>query len=206
MTDPSHCGLQRSQMHADPIQQFLDWFDQAKETEISLPNAMTLATVGKQGQPSARMVLLKGVDHRGFVFFTHYESRKALELKDHSRAALVFYWPGLARQVRIEGAVEKIEPHESDEYFAKRPRGHQIEAHASPQSKVVKDSILLKNLYEQTENKFAGHKIPRPLNWGGYRVNPDRIEFWQEGVNRLHDRIQYERHNSGEWLLERLAP
>jgi pyridoxamine 5'-phosphate oxidase len=193
-------------MDANPIQQFLDWFDQARKTEPSLPNAMTLATSGEQGQPSARMVLLKGVDQRGFVFFTHYESRKAFELKHNSRAALVFYWPGLARQVRVEGAVEIIEPNESDEYFATRPRGHQIEAHASPQSQIVKDLNFLEDLFDQTEKNFTGDEISRPLNWGGYRVCPECIEFWQEGVNRLHDRIRYQRVNDDEWKLERLAP
>ena len=191
---------------ADPIKQFARWFQDAEQAEIPMPNAMTLATSSRQGKPSARIVLLKGVDERGFVFFTNYEGRKAHDLKENPFAALVFYWRPLSRQVRIEGAVEQLGAAESDAYFASRPRGHQIEAHASAQSQVIEGRAFLEEQFEEISQKFAGLDVPRPLYWGGYRVAPQLLEFWQEGESRLHDRLRYRRDNDDHWVIERLAP
>jgi len=193
-------------MNPDPIKQFVRWFREAELTEVPLANAMTLATSSRQGKPSARIVLLKAVDERGLVFFTSYASRKAHDLLENPLAALVFNWLPISRQVRIEGSVEPLEPGESDEYFASRPRGHQIEAHASPQSQVIKDRGFLDEQFNEVARKFANQTVPRPGNWGGYRVVPAAIEFWQEGESRLHDRLRYQRDNSGIWVIERLAP
>jgi len=190
----------------DPIQQFQHWLRDAEQTDIAQPNAMTVATSNQQGKPAARIVLLRGVDDRGFVFFTNYESRKGQDLSENPHATLMFYWPVLSRQVRIEGRVEKVEPGESDQYFANRPRGHQIEAHASAQSQVIKDRLFLDQKFKQISHKFAGQKVPRPLHWGGYRVIPELVEFWQEGENRLHDRLRYHRNNLENWEIERLSP
>ncbi len=193
-------------MDPDPIRQFVRWFQDAEHAEIPLPNAMTLATSSRQGKPAARMVLLKGVDERGFVFYTNYESRKAQDLRVNPFAALVFCWLPLSRQVRIEGAVEPVERGESDLYFASRPRGHQIEAHASSQSQVIEDRLFLEQQFKDVAEKFAGQSVPRPPHWGGFRVVPEMLEFWQEGDNRLHDRLRYRRDNAGLWVIERLAP
>jgi len=206
MNDGQKTPLLHGGMDPDPIRQFVRWFQEAERAEIPLPNAMALATSGRQGKPSARMVLLKGVDERGFVFYTNYESRKAHDLRENPLAALVFCWLPLSRQVRVEGTVEPLEPFESDVYFASRPRGHQIEAHASPQSQVVQDRLLLEKQFEGVAQKFAGQVVPRPPHWGGYRVVPELLEFWQEGENRLHDRLRYRRDQAGHWLIERLAP
>lgn len=191
---------------ANPIKQFAQWFQEAEQAEIPMPNTMTLATSNCQGKPSARIVLLKGVDERGFVFFTNYEGRKAHDLQENPFAALVFHWQQLSRQVRIEGAVEQLGAAESDAYFASRPRGHQIEAHASAQSQVIEDRASLDQKFEEMAQKFAGQDVPRPLHWGGYRVVPDVLEFWQEGENRLHDRLSYRRDDAGLWVMELLAP
>ena len=193
-------------MDADPIKQFGRWFQDAEQAEIVQSNAMTLATSSRQGKPSARMVLLKEVDERGFVFFTNYESRKAQELQENPFAALVFSWLSLSRQVRVEGAVEPLGANESDVYFASRPRGHQIEAHASSQSQVIKDRLFLEQQFQDVTRKFEGQGVPRPLHWGGYRVVPELLEFWQEGGNRLHDRLRYRRYHADCWVIERLAP
>jgi len=198
--------LQPGTMDADPIKQFVRWFQEAEQVEVPLPNAMTLATSSRQNKPSARVVLLKSVDERGFVFFTNYESRKAQDLMENPLAALVFSWLHLARQVRVEGSVEPLDSSESDEYFASRPRGHQIEAHASPQSQVVKNRSFLEQQFEDVARTFEAQVVPRPLHWGGYRVVPEMVEFWQEGESRLHDRLRYRRDNSGDWVIERLAP
>jgi pyridoxamine 5'-phosphate oxidase len=152
------------------------------------------------------MVLLKGVDERGFVFFTNYESRKAQDLRENPFAALVFNWLPLSRQVRVEGTVEPLGADESDVYFASRPRGHQIEAHASPQSQVIEDRAFLDKQFKDVAQKFAGQDVPRPMHWGGYRVVPELLEFWQEGESRLHDRLRYRRDNTDHWVIERLAP
>ena len=191
---------------AYPIKQFARWFQDAEQAEIPMPNAMTLATSSRQGKPSARIVLLKGVDERGFVFFTNYEGRKAHDLQENPFAALVFYWRPLSRQVRIEGAVEQLCDAESDAYFASRPRGHQIEAHASAQSQVIEGRAFLEEQFEEMAQKFAGQDVPRPLHWGGYRVVPEALEFWQEGENRLHERLRYRRDDADLWVMELLAP
>jgi len=167
---------------------------------------MTLATASRAGKPSARMVLLKEVDARGFVFYTNYQGRKARELKENPFASLVFYWQPLSRQVRVEGAVERVAADESDRYFASRPRGHQLEAHASSQSQVIKDRGFLEEQFKTFTQMFAGQEIPRPAHWGGYRLLPETLEFWQEGEHRLHDRLRYRRVEDDQWVIERLAP
>lgn len=198
--------LLRGSMDPDPIRQFVRWLHDAEQAELPLPNAMTLATASRQGRPSARMVLLKEVDERGFVFYTNYESRKAQDLGANPFAALVFCWLPLSRQVRVEGVVELMESSASDLYFAGRPRGHKIEAHASPQSRVIEDRLFLEQEFKEATKKFPGQVVPRPPHWGGYRIRPDTLEFWQEGENRLHDRLRYRRDQAGTWLIERLAP
>jgi pyridoxamine 5'-phosphate oxidase len=188
----------------DPVKQFSIWMDQALVSEIVEPTAMTLATVGADGKPSARMVLLKGFDEKGFVFFTNYESRKGHEIAKNHRAALVIYWKELERQVRIEGVVLKTSGQESDEYFYSRPVESQVNAIISPQSAVIPDRNHLEVLRDTyLKNNPASHK--RPAHWGGFQVIADVIEFWQGRPNRLHDRIRYAR-KGGEWNIERLAP
>ena len=198
--------LQRGSMEPDPFRQFARWLHDAEQAELPLPNAMTLATSNRQGKPSARMVLLKGVDERGFAFFTNQESHKAQQLRENPFAALVFYWQPLSRQVRIEGIVKMLGASEADAYFASRPRGHQIEAHASPQSQVIKDRLSLEKQFADVAQTFEGQGVPRPLHWGGYRVVPELLEFWQEGQHRLHDRLRYRRDHADNWVIERLAP
>ena len=206
MYDAQNAPLLLDSMDPDPIKQFERWFEEAEQTESSLPNAMTLATASRQGKPSARMVLLKEVDERGFVFYTNYDGRKAHDLKENPFAALVFHWLSLSRQVRVEGSVEMVEPGESDRYFASRPKGHQIEAHASSQSQVIKDRAFLQQQFKNVTEAYAGLEVPRPLHWGGYRVIPEIVEFWQEGASRLHDRLRYRRGGPDNWVIERLAP
>ena len=166
---------------------------------------MTLATANEDGQPSARIVLLKGFDDRGFVFYTNYHSRKGKELSENSRACLLFYWPAVARQVRIEGTVEKVTAEESDRYFSSRPLGSRIGAWASDQSQPVTNREELEKRFAEYSEKF-GEQVPRPPHWGGYRVKPSTIEFWQGRDNRLHDRLLYRLQDNGSWLIERLAP
>ena len=197
---------ENQQLDPDPFKQFTRWFADAEQAELPLHNAMTLATASRAGKPSARMVLLKEVDARGFVFYTNYQGRKARELKENPFAALVFYWQPLSRQVRVEGAVERVAADESDRYFASRPRGHQLEAHASSQSQVIKDRGFLEEQFKTFTQMFAGQEIPRPAHWGGYRLIPDTLEFWQEGEHRLHDRLRYRRIDHYQWVIERLAP
>lgn len=206
MYDAQNAPLLLDSMDPDPIKQFERWFEEAEQTESSLPNAMTLATASRQGKPSARMVLLKEVDERGFVFYTNYDGRKAHDLKENPFAALVFHWLSLSRQVRVEGFVEMVEPGESDRYFASRPKGHQIEAHASSQSQVIKDRAFLQQQFKNVTEAYAGLEVPRPLHWGGYRMIPEIVEFWQEGASRLHDRLRYRRGGPDNWVIERLAP
>jgi len=197
---------QPGRMKADPISQFRDWLQEAEQSKVPEPEAMTLATAGRKGRPSARIVLLRGVDDRGFVFFTNYESRKAQELKANPAAALVFSWPPLARQVRIEGRIEPLEEGASDAYFAIRPRSHQLSAHASPQSQVIPNREFLDQRFVESTRRFAGQEVPRPRYWGGFRLVPDLLEFWEEGEHRLHDRLRYRRKPGGDWVIERLAP
>ena len=206
MQDRPKTPLLSGSMDADPIKQFARWLQAAEQADLPLPNAMTLATASRHGKPSARMVLLKEVDARGFVFYTNYEGRKAHELKENPIAALVFYWLPLSRQVRVEGTVEEVAAGESDQYFASRPRGHQIEAHASEQSQVVKNRAFLEQRFVAMAAQFAGQEVPRPPHWGGYRLVPEALEFWQEGEHRLHDRLRYRRDHAGRWVIERLAP
>lgn len=189
----------------DPIKQFRAWFDEAVRGELPMLNAMTLATVSTSGQPSARMVLLKGLDERGFVFYTDYQSRKAQELAVNPRAALLFYWIELEREVRIEGGIEKTTITESDEYFGSRPLGSRLAAIASTQSAVLTDRHILEQRYAEIA-KHYGDAPPRPANWGGYRLLPDAVEFWQGRPNRLHDRLLYRKAGAGEWDIVRLAP
>jgi len=188
----------------DPFQQFGVWMDQAILAQIEEPTAMTLATVSPEGIPSARMVLLKGLDENGFVFFTNYESRKGQQIAKNHRVALVFYWKELERQVRIEGFVLKTSGKESDDYFQSRPADSQVSAIISPQSAVIPDRQYLLDLHKEYLQNHSG-KNKRPVNWGGYHVIPEMIEFWQGRASRLHDRIRYSR-KGGEWLIERLAP
>jgi len=190
----------------NPINQFQRWFDQARAAAIPLAEALTLATTTPDGKPSARMVLLKQVDGDGFVFFTNYQSRKASELDANPFAALVFYWQKLDYQVRVEGRVTRVSAAESDEYFATRPRESQLGAHASPQSEIVADRAFLERRYAELEEKYLNVNVPRPEHWGGYRLIPDRIEFWKSRLGRLHDRLLYERQPDGTWLQTRLAP
>jgi pyridoxamine 5'-phosphate oxidase len=191
---------------ASPFVQFRTWIDEATGTEGLLePNAMTVASVSTDGQPSARIVLLRGYDERGFVFFTNYESRKGRELDATRKAGLLFFWPVLERQIRIDGTVERLAADESDAYFAKRPRGHRLSAWASPQSAVVSAREWLETRMIDAEQRFEDTDIPRPPYWGGYRIVPAAFEFWQGRRNRVHDRLAYARDGGG-WRRERLAP
>jgi pyridoxamine 5'-phosphate oxidase len=184
---------------------FSTWFAEAKDAGLYEPNAMTLATADAAGRPTARIVLLKGLDARGFCFFTNYASRKGQELAANPQAALLFWWGLLERQIRIEGRVEKLSAAESDAYFQSRPRGAQLGAWASPQSQVIPDRQILEDRLAQLEAEYAHAEPPRPPHWGGYRLVPDALEFWQGGVHRLHDRLLYTRQ-AGGWTLARLAP
>jgi len=190
----------------DPIVQFKEWFDIACNTGIKLPEVMTLATATRDGSPSARPVLLKQVDHGGFVFYTSYESRKGREISENPRGALVFYWAELDRSVRVEGSIEKISLEESNAYFTSRPRESQLSSHVSSQSRVVSSRAELDQRFEELRKQFEGKKIPRPPHWGGYRLRPERIEFWQQRYARLNDRILYELQRNGSWSMKRLAP
>lgn len=198
--------LDETSINDHPLTQFNKWWQDAIDSRIEEVNAMTLATAGTDGRPSARIVLLKGVNDDGFLFFTNYNSNKGKNLEENPHAALVFFWKELERQIRIEGSVDKIDEKDSDEYFASRPQGSQLGAWASPQSEVISSRQILEKNVEQTLNKFAGVSIPRPGNWGGYILKPVSIEFWQGRSNRLHDRIRYSLTQNGEWKMERLAP
>jgi pyridoxamine 5'-phosphate oxidase len=201
-------GLRRADLDADPIAQFQKWFEQAtkalakKELDV---NAATLATADKNGKPSARIILLKGLDERGFIFFTNYGSRKGRELSENPNASLVFYWQQLEWQVCVAGLIKKTSCEESEAYFKSRPRGSQLAAWASNQSDVVADRAVLEAKWNEMEKKFP-NEVPLPPNWGGYVLKPERIEFWQGRQSRLHDRFCYTRQPDNSWKLERLAP
>ena len=198
-------GLRKADLLPDPLEQFTRWFDEACRAPLLEPNAMTLATVDAAGQPAARTVLLKGIDRRGLAFYTNLESRKARELMVSAKAALLFWWPPHARQVRFEGTIEPVADAEVDAYFSTRPRGSQIGAWASAQSSVIADRAALEAAEQDIVARFAGGPVPRPPFWGGYRLLPERVEFWQGRSNRLHDRLRYTRQGEG-WQVERLAP
>jgi len=198
-------GLHETEIDPDPIKQFELWFAQAQAAGGVEPNAMTVATASADGEPSARIVLLKGLDDRGFVFYTNYESAKGRDLAENARAALLFYWPQLERQVRVSGNVTKITREESERYFHSRPLGSQIGAAASHQSEILDDREALEAEFARLEEVYKGRNVPLPDFWGGYRVSPDWIEFWQGRPSRLHDRLRYLREGD-EWRVVRLSP
>ena len=205
MTDITFEGLDEKTINRDPIKQFQTWFKDAIDAKLPLPEAMTLATATPDGKPSARMVLLKQVDDDGFVFFTNYNSAKAAQLDANPFAALVFYWSRLDRQVRVEGSVVRTSAQESRDYFRTRPRESQIGAWASAQSKVISSREFLEQRAEELEAQYRDREIDCPEYWGGYRLKPDRIEFWKSRIGRLHDRILYQRVSDG-WTITPLAP
>ncbi|MBD2167350.1 pyridoxamine 5'-phosphate oxidase [Calothrix membranacea FACHB-236] len=198
--------LSETEVNPNPFIQFKQWFDQALAAQLPEPNAMTLATAMPDGKPSARMVLLKNFDERGFVFFTNYNSRKGQELAENPQAALVFWWAELERQVRITGQVEKVSEAESDQYFYSRPENSRLGAWASNQSEVIESREVLEQSLQELQDKYENQEIPRPLNWGGLRIVPTEIEFWQGRPSRLHDRLLYTRLDNGDWKIERLSP
>lgn len=205
-TDYKKQSLLEADVDADPIKQFKAWWNEALKSDIYEVNAMTLATAGADGVPSARIVLLKGFDEKGFVFFTNYNSQKGNELAQNDKACLVFFWKELERQVRVTGVAEKISSEESIAYFNSRPDGSKIGAWASPQSLVVAGKAWLKETFDYYIERFKQGEIPKPPHWGGYRVKPNKIEFWQGRPNRLHDRILYTSEAGSSWKIERLAP
>ena len=198
--------LDEGKVPANPIGLFRRWFNEAIASGSRLPDAMTLATATSDGKPSARMVLLKQADDDGLVFYTNYNSRKARELEQNPWAALVLYWVQLDRQIRVEGKVERISAEESDAYFNTRPRESQLGAIASPQSEAIESRDVLETRYKELEEEYRDRDVERPKHWGGYRLTPERIEFWQNREGRLHDRILYERGLDQAWSIKRLAP
>ena len=201
----TRAGLSESDIAADPVEQFRRWFDETVAAGLHEPNAMIVATATPDGRPSARVVLLKGFDGRGLVFYTNYEGRKAQELEQNPRAALLFYWGELERQVRVEGPVSRTPEEESDAYYASRPRGSRLGAWASDQSRPVESRQVLEDRLRKLEKEHQGNEVHRPPFWGGYRVEPELFEFWQGRENRLHDRILY-RKEGGTWRIQRLQP
>ena len=197
--------LDRRDLLPDPLAQFALWYEEAQQSTVALPHAMALATADAQGRPSARMVLLKECDQRGFVFYTNSNSHKGRDLSQNPRAALVFHWEPLRKQVRVEGAVERVSSEEADAYFATRPRGSQLGAWASAQSESIPDRTALERETDQLEAHYAERDVPRPPHWNGYRVCPDTLEFWVDRASRLHDRFEYRRSSQG-WQIRQLAP
>lgn len=198
--------LKEEDVSPDPIKQFGLWYDEALNADLIHPNAFTLATSTVEGKASVRVLLLKGFDENGFVFYTNSQSKKGDELENNPFAALCFWWGKLERQVRIEGAIEKVSDCEADEYFSSRPRGSQIGAWASEQSTVIANREVLDTRYEEFDSKYENQSIPRPPYWNGYRLLPNLIEFWQGRDNRLHDRLRYTLQKEGNWIIDRLAP
>ena len=210
-SDHEESELSGSDVDPDPLRQFEAWFADARAAGLPQPEAMALATSTRDARPSVRMVLLKGADDRGFVFYTNAESRKGRELEANPHAALALYWEPLRRQVRATGSVEPVSAAESDAYFASRPRGAQLAAAASAQSRPIAGRDELMREYRQLETEFGGREIPRPAHWGGFRLTPDEVEFWQGRENRLHDRVRYARTATADplgpgWRIDRLAP
>jgi pyridoxamine 5'-phosphate oxidase len=199
-------ALDEENLAEDPIVQFEDWFSHACDTVPTDPNAVSISTVDSQNRPSSRTVLLKYFDDKGFVFFTNYDSKKATQIDANPNVALLFFWCDAARQVRIRGKAERIPTKETLKYFMARPRGSQIGAWVSTQSSIISSRSLLENKFQEMKEKFSNKEIPLPSFWGGYRVVPDEIEFWQGRDNRLHDRFQYTKQDDGSWAIARLAP
>ena len=204
--DYSLAGLSKKDLARDPFRQFDRWYQEAEAARLPEPNAMVLATVARDGRPSLRTVLLKDVDGRGFVFYTNYESRKGRELDGNPRATLLFPWLELERQVIIEGTVTRVPREESEAYFQSRPRAHQLAAWASPQSTLIATRAELEQAMKAVEVRYADRAVPLPPFWGGYRLTPGTVEFWQGRRSRLHDRLRYRRGQDGEWIRERLSP
>jgi pyridoxamine 5'-phosphate oxidase len=205
VTDPSQ-PLREEDVDPDPVRQFTAWFEEATTAGVSQPEAAALATASTDGAPSVRMVLVKRADHEGFVFFTNYESRKGGELAANPRAALLFHWEPFGRQVRIEGSVERTTHAESEAYAHSRPRGSQLSALASPQSRSVESREALERRVGELDERYAGAELPLPDQWGGFRLAPETFEFWQHRDNRLHDRLRYRKGAGSNWRIERLAP
>jgi pyridoxamine 5'-phosphate oxidase len=202
---PDAVRLREEELADDPIEQFRLWFDEARALGLPMPEAMTLATAAADGRPSARIVLLHGIEANGFVFHTNYESRKGRDLEVNPRAALVLYWQPLGRQIRVEGSIERVSEEESAQYFRTRPRGGQLGAWASRQSEQIESRDILEERLRRLDREYEGREVPVPPFWGGYRLLPDRIELWQHGEDRLHDRFAYERSGDG-WTRSRLSP
>ncbi len=199
-------GLDEQDLDANPFKQFEKWFQQAIDAKLDLPDAMTLATATKDSIPSARIVLLRGLDERGFVFYTDYESQKGKELAENPNAALVFYWRELDRQVRVTGQVSKVSRENSNNYFQSRPVESRLAALASRQTEVIADRQVLENQFNQLAEQYQDKEIPLPSDWGGYRLSPNMIEFWSGRPSRLHDRLRYTRQPDNDWRIERISP
>lgn len=200
-------GLRRADLDPDPLRQFIKWLEEAIAASLPEPNAMTIATADQKGRPSARTVLLKGIDQRGFVFYTNYQSRKACEISDNPAVALVFYWDGLERQVCVAGEAARLSDEESEAYFQERPRASRLAAWASTQSETLANREALEEKMNQLIERYPeGQPVPKPPSWGGYLVRPERVEFWQGRPNRLHDRFSYTRQGGNAWTIVRLSP